>query len=137
MKDKGHENIIIANNERSSDEARENGRKGGIESGKTRRMQATMNKLLGMSLKTGDVANIDEIQSIFELNGVNIDAETAMLAGQLLKAIQKRDTKAAEFVRDTSGQKPTDKVEIATVDREQSLEELNKIFDEAENTCKD
>ena len=90
-----------------------------------------------MSLKTGDVANIDEIQSIFELNGVNIDAETAMLAGQLLKAIQKRDTKAAEFVRDTSGQKPTDKVEIATVDREQSLEELNKIFDEAENTGED
>lgn len=122
---------------RSGEEAVKNGRKGGIESGKTRRMQATMNKLLGMSMKTGNVANIDEIQSIFELNGVNIDAETAMLAGQLLKAIQKRDTKAAEFVRDTSGQKPTDKVEIATVDREQSLEALNKIFDEAENTCKD
>lgn len=33
--------------------------------------------------------------------------------GQLLKAQNERDTKAAEFIRDTIGQKPTDKTEIS------------------------
>lgn len=36
--------------------------------------------------------------------------------GQILKAQNERDTKAAEFIRDTMGQKPTDKKEIGGTD---------------------
>lgn len=44
-KNKGHENLIPFS-ERSKEEAREKGRKGGIASGKTRREKANMRKLL-------------------------------------------------------------------------------------------
>ena len=44
-KNKGHENLIPFS-ERSKDEAREKGRKGGIASGKTRREKANMRKLI-------------------------------------------------------------------------------------------
>lgn len=43
---KGRDNIIKANNERSSGEARENGRKGGIASGEARRKKKSRQQLL-------------------------------------------------------------------------------------------
>lgn len=53
--------------------------------------------------------------------------------GQILKAQNERDTRAAEFVRDTMGQKPTDKKEISgtkdnpfVVSLEGALEEWSK-----------
>lgn len=101
--------------ELTESEQREIRRKGGQASGEARRkkrsMEETMRILLSMSIKEGDVPDIEEIQSIAKLNGLNVDMETALLMGQLNKAVKKQDTRAAEFVRDTSGQKPTDKVE--------------------------
>ena len=95
--------------------SQEEQKKGGIKSGEARRkkrdMQETMKLLLSMSIKDGDCPDIEEIQSLAKLNGLNVDAETAVLMGQLNRAIKKQDTRAAEFVRDTSGQKPTDRVE--------------------------
>lgn len=116
---------------KSGRNAVENGRKGGIANGEACRMRKSMLKILSLPLKSGDVMGIEEMQSVAEANGVNLTVEDAINLAQAIKAFQKKDTKAAEYCRDTSGQKPTDKVEIATVDREKSLEELNKIFDEA------
>lgn len=80
-------------------------------------MQNKMDAILNMALKIGDVPELDEIQSIAELNGMNMDVETAICLQQALKALKKQDTKAAEFCRDTSGQKPVEKVEMATIDQ--------------------
>lgn len=49
-KNKGHENLIPMN-KRSKEEAREAGRKGGINSGKTRRAKADMRELMKMMLQ--------------------------------------------------------------------------------------
>lgn len=51
MANKGQENLIPMN-ERSEDEVRELGQKGGIRSGKVRREKATMKKVLEMMLNT-------------------------------------------------------------------------------------
>lgn len=45
--------------------------------------------------------------------GHNCTNEEAMLLVQTYKAIVKGDTKAAEFMRDTSGNKPTEKLDIS------------------------
>lgn len=92
----------------SSDEARRNGAKGGIASGKARRekkaMKDTLETLLAMSLKDGQVAGLDEIQSIASVKGKNITVQEAIMLAQIQKAM-KGDTRAAEYIRDTSGQK--------------------------------
>lgn len=44
--------------------------------------------------------------------GDNLTHSELVCIGQILKATTERDTKAAEYIRDTIGQKPTDKQEI-------------------------
>ncbi len=98
-------------------EAREQGRKGGIASGKARRekkaMKELLNDILDLPLKDGKT---DEIKSLEEiegkkLNGKNVTVEQAMIFMQVLKAL-KGDTTAFIALRDTSGQKPSDKLDI-------------------------
>lgn len=101
----------------TSNEAREIGRKGGIASGKARRekkaMKELLNDILDLPLKDGKT---DEIKSLEEiegkkLNGKNVTVEQAMIYMQVLKAL-KGDTTAFVALRDTSGQKPSDKLDI-------------------------
>lgn len=42
--------------------------------------------------------------------------------------------KALEVIRDTIGEKPIEKVEVGKIDREQSLQELNEIFNDTDGT---
>lgn len=74
-------------------------------------MREIANVILGMSLKTGEIHNIEDIQSIAELNNKNLTVEQAIVIKQTEKAL-KGDLKSAEFVRDTAGQKPIEKQEI-------------------------
>lgn len=91
-------------------EAREAGRLGGLQSGKSRRkkkaMREVLNDLLQLPLHEGEL--VEEITSIAQLTGKgfkpNITAEQAILLQQILKAMS-GDTKAATFVRDTAGEK--------------------------------
>lgn len=116
---------------RSEDEARERGRQGGIASGKARRekkaMKETLETLLSMPLKNGKAADIDKIKSIAALKGKNITVQEAILLAQIQKALR-GDTKAAEYVRDSSGNKPKDDLGISLnlpvfFDGENDLEE--------------
>lgn len=50
---------------------------------------------------------------IRETFGDDLTHSELICIGQILKAQNERDTKAAEFIRDTMGQKPTDKTEIS------------------------
>lgn len=79
----------------SSEEARKLGKKGGIASGAARREKKTMRQRLELLLsrKEGDVDT----------------AEAVTLA--LIEKALSGDVRAYEVIRDTIGEKPTDKVE--------------------------
>lgn len=107
---------LIWLSDRTKEEQKRIAKQGGIASGKKRRekkaMKETLETLLSMTLKEGASADIDKIQSIATLNGKNITVQEAIMLKQLQKAI-KGDTKAAQFIRDTSGNKPIEGVEIS------------------------
>lgn len=100
---------------RSEAEAREKGRKGGIASGKARRekkaLKDTLEELLAMPIKDGKSSDIDKIKSIAGIKGKNITMQEAIMVAMLNKAA-KGDVRAAEYVRDTIGQKPDSRMNI-------------------------
>lgn len=123
----GEENLIPMS-ERSPEEAREMGRKGGIASGKARqekkRMRETIDTILKMVLNPGKGANIEEIQAFAELKGKNLTVEQAMIVQQIQKAL-KGDLQALTFLRDTSGQKPAEQISMsaAITDKTKDIED--------------
>ncbi len=74
-------------------------------------MQQALNAILDMPLRKG---KLQQIRSLSEVKGRNITAEQAILLAMVNKAL-KGDVRAATFVRDTVGCKPTDRVEIDEV----------------------
>lgn len=96
-------------------EQRELARKGGKASGKARRekknMRESLEVILGMALKPGKAQGVEQIKNFAEVKGKNITVEQAMLIAQVQKAL-KGDTQALAFLRDTSGQKPDDNVNL-------------------------
>jgi hypothetical protein len=97
------------------EQRRENGRKGGIASGEAKRkkkaMRETLDVLLSMRMKNGKFADIESITSFAALKGKNISVQEAMIISMLQRAM-KGDVKAAEWVRDTAGQKPIDNANV-------------------------
>ena len=105
------------------EERRENGRKGGIASGEAKRAKKAMRErleiLLDLPMKSGKGTDIENIKNFAALKGKNITVQDAVMIAQLQKALR-GDTNAALFVRDTSGQNPTAKIEAA-VDTELNI----------------
>jgi len=99
----------------TTEEAKKRGRAGGIASGKAKRekklMRETLDMMLSMSLKNGKSVDVESIKNFAALKGKNISVQEAILIAQIQKAM-KGDTKAAEYVRDTIGQKPTDMLAV-------------------------
>lgn len=108
------ENLLKAE-DLTSEELRERATKGGIASGKARRekkaMKETLATLLSMPLKDGVAADVEEIKSIAAINGKNITVQEAIMLAQIKKAI-KGDTRAAEYIRDTSGNKVKEEINV-------------------------
>lgn len=108
------ENLLKAE-DLTSEELRERATKGGIASGKARRekkaMKETLATLLSMPLKDGAAADVEEIKSIAAINGKNITVQEAIMLAQIKKAI-KGDTRAAEYIRDTSGNKVKEEINV-------------------------
>lgn len=100
----------------TSAEARKNGKKGGIASGKARRerkaMKDTLASLLSMPMNSGKTADVDKIKYFAALQDQNITVQEAIMLAQIQLAIA-GDTKAAEYVRDTSGNKLKDGVVLS------------------------
>ena len=97
------------------EERKANGRKGGLASVKKRRekkaMKENLEALLSMSLKSGKLADVETIKNFAALNGKNVSVQDAILIKQIQKAM-KGDTRAAEFIRDLSGNKPGSSLDI-------------------------
>ena len=92
---------------KAGQEARENGRKGGIKSGEVRRARKTLREEL-LALLTQDIT---------DKNGRQMKTQTAISASMIKQALS-GSTKAYEIIRDTIGEKPIDKVMVAEVDPE-------------------
>lgn len=93
----------------------ENGRKGGLAKREaTRRrkeMRETLDILLNMPMKKGKVYTAEDIKCFADLKGKNITIDQAMMVCLVQKAL-KGDLNAIGMVRDTVGEKPTEKMEV-------------------------
>lgn len=112
----------MANNENlktpTSEEARENGRKGGIASGEARKKKKQLKELAEVILdnKIKNEAVIEDMKDKFpELNIEDITYGLMLLLKQYEKA-KDGDAKAFELLRDTSGQRPVEKQEVTNLD---------------------
>ena len=99
----------------STEEAREIGKIGGQRSGETRRMKKTLKEQMELllSLPVKDESTKGFIESL----GIDpdvIDNATAITLSMYQEAL-KGNTKAYELIRDTIGEKPTDKLSIEEV----------------------
>jgi hypothetical protein len=74
-------------------------------------MQQALNAILDMPLRKG---KLQQVRSLQDVKGKNITAEQAILLAMVNRAM-KGDVRAATFVRDTAGCKPTDRVEFEEV----------------------
>lgn len=104
----GKDNLIPMN-ERTEDEQREIARKGGIESGKTRRRKRTMKEAAQIILKAP--VNDEQAELLKKYGIAEQDCTNLMLI--MAKAVQMAadgDLKAAEFVRDILGENPQYKI---------------------------
>ena len=105
--------------DQNREEASKNGRKGGLKSGETRRRKKEMRErleiLLSMPIGSGKGADIESIKSFGALKGKNITVEDAVLIAITHKAL-KGDIQAGTFLRDTIGEKPTDKQQVQNID---------------------
>ena len=105
----------------TSEEARRNGAKGGINSVKSRRRKKLLRECLEELL---------DIEQEVKINGVTLKKTNAeLLSVTLMKKALKGDVKAFEVLRDTAGEKPIDKVMVADVDQ--------SVIDEVEEMVKD
>ena len=114
----------------SSSEARKLGSKGGKASGRARRekrdMRETFREILDMPLHKGAVTSAGTMDG---MEGKNMTVGQSIALAQIRKAMA-GDTKAAEFIRDTSGQRPSDRVELTAPSRE-SAEAFSHLLDAA------
>lgn len=96
------ENLIPFTSDQSREEAKINGRKGGIASGEARRAKKTMKEMLDYLLEK-------EIEN--SRTGEKVTYREAILTSAIKKAI-KGDIKASQFIRDTAGEAPITKTEL-------------------------
>lgn len=96
------------------EEYRKNGAKGGIASGKAKREKKRTKEILdiflSMPLKKRKEAEIEDIKAFEELKGKNITVNEAIQLKQVQRALN-GDLNSALYIRDSIGDKPTDKVE--------------------------
>ena len=102
-----NEQNLIPNSERSPSEVRENGRKGGIASGKARREKADLRKQLQVFLESEAIKDKDGEP----LTGAELMVKVAV------KEMSKGNPKFWELIRDTAGFKPIDKIQVSEIDQ--------------------
>lgn len=109
-----NEQNLIPMNKRTESEQREIAKKGGKASGRSRRdkreQRDVILDIMSMPLEDGSV---EKITSLAAAEGANLSINQAIVIQQVKRALN-GDTKAAEYLRDTAGQKPSDKVQLDT-----------------------
>lgn len=96
-----NENLRPFDSNQSREEAKKNGRKGGKKSGEVRRQKKTMREMLDYLLS----------KELTNKQGEKATTLEAVMVATIKKALT-GDTRAAEFIRDTLGEKPVEKQEV-------------------------
>ena len=131
----GHENLRVP----TSEEARENGRKGGLASAESKRYKKNLQNLANALLEADHLD--PEMNATLEAMGLEKSNGAAMLTALFQKAMsgKKGSEQAARFLRDTSGQAPKVVAQIVTTEgmtaddlRNMSDEELRAMLDQAD-----
>lgn len=116
----------------SESEARKKGSKGGKASGKKRRekkaIRESFEAILSMPLKDGDKTDVEDIQNYASMKGKNVTVQDAINIAVLQKAM-KGDVRAAEYIRDTIGQRPVEKLEIGQI-KDVAIKEMEEYFEQ-------
>ena len=81
---------------------------------KRKEMRETLDVLLKMPMRKGKVYTAEDIKCFADLKGKNITIDQAVMVCLIQKAL-KGDLNAIAMVRDTVGEKPSDKVEVKDV----------------------
>ncbi len=109
-----NEENLIPVTELTESEARELSKRGGIASGVARRkkkaMRDTINIALGLRSELTD-ADIERYMR-FGFADEDIDNQAKIIMG-IMKLAAEGDIRAAEFIRDTAGQKPKDSMALS------------------------
>lgn len=111
MPQDGTKNLIPVT-QRSKDEAKELSRKGGINSGKARRNKAMLKDCINILLEKKYV----DAETGKKLTGAEL-LSVDLFERALAEVDTGKKAKAFEVLRDTSGQKPVDKIMFAEVDQ--------------------
>ena len=110
------------------EQRRENGRKGGLKKGENykrrKELKETLNVLLDMPLKQGRTTTVEKVQAFANLKGKNITVDQAMMVCLIQKAL-KGDLSAIAMVRDTIGEKPTEKINMDAKVTKNPMEDLS------------
>ena len=111
------ENLIPFTSEQSREEAKKNGRKGGIASGKARRNRKTMKEtleiLLALPMGDGKTIAVEELKNFASLKDKNVDVQTLVMIKTLQDYLRHGNPALLAFIRDTIGEKPTDSVALS------------------------
>lgn len=78
---------------------------------KRKKLKEDLDILLKLSLKKGDMVDPEDILSLAETEGLNVPVQTAMDIAMVQRALM-GDVNAYIAIRDTVGEKPSDKVEV-------------------------
>ncbi len=115
---------------RTKREAKERGRKGGIASGEARRAKRTFKDrikwLMELPMGEGEITEDTDIKNVRLIPSANLTAIEQTIVAQFQKAA-KGDTKAAEFIRDTLGEKPKEKMEIKSDIKNEAIEKVEAL----------
>lgn len=119
---------LIPMSKRSPRERKEIARKGAIASNKKQKeirdMRQMCQMILSMPLKQG---SLTEAKTLAGMDGKNMTTNQAIILQMAKKALN-GDTKAAEFIRDTAGEKPSSQVEVSAPTKK-AQEEFGALLD--------
>lgn len=110
-----NEQNLLKKEDRTPKQRRESARKAGKASGKARRERKAMQEIarivLDMPLESGDLKDIEGL-TFEDYPDANLTlGQAAVLA--VAKKAKRGDVQALQFLRDTAGEKPVEKVEVS------------------------
>lgn len=132
---RGNVENLLKPDDLTPDQRRENARKAGKASAEAKKrrkaMRESLEVLLNLGMSEGEITDPETVKCWNGLQGKNITVQDAVLVKQIMKAV-KGDTKAAEFVRDTSGNRPTNEQRMDVAVDNGFIEALNAAVEEVE-----
>ena len=130
---RGNKDNLIKQSERSPQEAREMGRKGGIKSGEARRRKKTMREALELLMYKTELP--EQTKQMLKAEGVNEDDfnHQMVITRSLIAKAESGDVQAYNAICAMIGEKPAEKMELAGgMQNELKVTYITKSPDDAE-----